>query len=198
MLTYIAKRLSSFFIGKNFVSEEDREVYDYCFEVMITTVINMLVLLIIGFISKSLIPTILFSISFILMRASAGGFHAETHIGCFLVLMSVYGIYLVLLETMSCKHLNGLMALMSVLSIGLVVVLAPVGNANKEYSEFEHRKLKLKSRCFCISVICLVWGLHNLLNVKYLFSITSGICAVSISLIAGKLKNNYQKKEGKM
>lgn len=40
MLTYIAKRLSSFFIGKNFISEEDREIYDYCFEVMITTVIK--------------------------------------------------------------------------------------------------------------------------------------------------------------
>lgn len=48
MLARFSKMLSSFFISKKLIEEDEREVYDYCFEIMLSTILNFLVVLVIS------------------------------------------------------------------------------------------------------------------------------------------------------
>lgn len=66
MLTHMAQELSSFFISKAIIKEEEREVYDYCFEIFLATIINFFSIITLAFISKTVLPTICFIAGFIL------------------------------------------------------------------------------------------------------------------------------------
>ena len=78
MLTRMAQGLSSFFISRNIIKEEDKLVYDYSFEILLSTVINLLAVIVLAYICKVVVPTIFFLLGFIAIRTTAGGFHAET------------------------------------------------------------------------------------------------------------------------
>lgn len=109
MLTFMAQRLSSFFILKKIIKEEERAVYDYCFEVFLSTVINFMAIVILAFASRTVIPTIFFLVGFIGLRVTAGGFHAETPIGCFFDIDELiwYVSILTMGDTRFCHKHNG-------------------------------------------------------------------------------------------
>ena len=43
-----AENISSFFIDKSVISENDRKVYNYCFELLISESINILIVLVVS------------------------------------------------------------------------------------------------------------------------------------------------------
>lgn len=193
MLTHIAQRISSFFISKNLIQEEERKIYDYSFEILLSTIINFLAVVMLAFASQTVIPTIWFLIGFMAIRATAGGFHAETHIGCFLILMGTYGAYLVILLLLSNSALNVLTIVFSIISWLLVVILAPVEDHNRTFSTDEYRKFMIISNITVSIVLCISFVLVLFFEkMKWGFSIAAGMHIVSLSLIAGKLKNRLR------
>lgn len=57
MLTKIAQSMSSFFIRSNTISAEDRVVYDYCFEILLSTILNLALIAVIAIFNKALLLT---------------------------------------------------------------------------------------------------------------------------------------------
>ena len=195
MLTHMAQRISSFFISKDIVPEEERSIYDYSFEILLSTVMNFLAVMIIAFFSHTVIPTIWFLIGFMAIRATAGGFHAETHVGCFLILMCTYGGYLLGLLWLSNSVLTVLTVVFSIISWLLVVILAPVEDHNKTFSKDEYRKFK-KTSNIAVSVVLAISFVFVLFfeKVTWGYSIAAGMHIVSLSLIAGTVKNKVRKR----
>ena len=70
-----------------------------------------------------------------------------------------------------------------------------VEDINKKFTKKEIVKFKLRSNVtvvivVLISVLCVaIWGKN-----KYAFSIATGMCVVSLSLVAGTVKNRLRKK----
>ena len=48
MIQKISKRLTTFFVNKKNIAEVDREIYDYSFEIFISTLLNLIILIVIG------------------------------------------------------------------------------------------------------------------------------------------------------
>lgn len=78
MIAKLAQKMTAYFIKKNVINEEEKETYDYCFEVLIATVINLVILVMLGILTRRCIETAIFCVLFMLLRGAAGGYHANT------------------------------------------------------------------------------------------------------------------------
>lgn len=193
MLTRIAQGLSSFFISRKIIKEEERLVYDYSFEIFLSTIFNFLAVAVLAFVSRTIIPTIWFLVGFIAVRSTAGGFHAETHIGCFLIMLFSYVTYLLLILMLSNSALSIITVLFCISSWMLIFILSPVEDYNKPFSKEEHKKFKIVSNTTVVIASIVAFLFIFLEKEKWGFSIAAGICVVSLSLIAGTVKNKLRK-----
>ena len=130
MIAKLARKMTEYFIKKNVIKEEEKDTYDYCFEVLIATVINLIILVVLGIFTKRYIETAIFCVFFMLLRGAAGGYHANTHAGCLLTLLIVYGILLATL-LLSSNILFYAGIFLFVIALIIFIIIAPVDNKNK-------------------------------------------------------------------
>lgn len=151
MLTGLCQIIVDFFIREDIVSEEQRDIYQYGFELCISTLIGLLIVLAIGVFSGRFIESVIFYIVFCLTRTFCGGFHAHSHLLCkatlSCVLILVLGLDLVL-NNIECYY----WFILYLYSLIIVSAFSPIENPNKRLTSSD------KKRCKIISIIfMMVW-----------------------------------------
>lgn len=191
MLTRMSKSISSFFIKNGSISAEDRNVYDYCFEILLSTILNLVLILLIAIFSKTLSFTTFYIVGFMLVRRTAGGYHADSHWSCVSILLGAYTVYLLLLKSIPTSILNILSFLFIFFAVLLVYTLSPIEDQNKSFSCEETKYFKRKSRLWIVALAVLAIALTALIpHLRFGFSLSAGMLTVALSLIAGKIKNH--------
>ncbi len=82
MIAKLSRIIADFFVRQKVVPEEQREVYEYGFELSISSVIGILIVLAIGLVSRRFWESVVFYIVFCFTRLFTGGYHAPNHILC--------------------------------------------------------------------------------------------------------------------
>ena len=82
MITKLSHIIADFFIYKKFIPEEQREVYEYGFELSISSLIGIIIVLAIGLISRKFWESVVFYTVFCFTRLFTGGFHAQSRLIC--------------------------------------------------------------------------------------------------------------------
>lgn len=82
MISYLSKSITLFLLHNKIVDEEKRSVYEYGFEVMISTVIGFVLTFISGLIFDELLSSMIFYAMFVIVRQYTGGYHADSHLKC--------------------------------------------------------------------------------------------------------------------
>ena len=144
----MSKKISSFFILNDIIKEEDKEVYEYSFELLLSTILNFVAVIIIALITRKILEATLFVLGFVPLRTLAGGYHASTHFRCFMILLFTYSVFLLTVFFIPIKFIEPAMIVMILCSILLVFILSPVEDSNKPLSEEETKLFKRKSRRF--------------------------------------------------
>ena len=189
MLTEISKMMTHFFIRKNVIAEEDKDTYEYCFEIFVSTIVNLLSVVIIAIATGMYLQTVLFLTTFMLFRSCAGGYHADTHFRCFLILMVVYGVLLILLTFVSLNVLSVVSLVFIIVSSILTILFAPVEHINNPMSKIKRGKLRVKSLCLLVLVSVIAIVLLHFNHVVEGFSLAYGMTAVLLSCMLGNIKN---------
>ena len=101
MLQKISKSMAHFFVVQNVSKPEYEAVYAYGAEILLSTVINGCIAAAIAILTKTVFPSLIFLLVFILMRRTAGGYHADTHIGCMAILVLVHLAFVILIKNIS-------------------------------------------------------------------------------------------------
>jgi len=189
MITRLSRNVSSFFIRQGTISEEDRDVYEYSFEVLFATALGFITVIIIALISRTVLYTLLFLLGFIPLRMVAGGFHAKNHFKCFIALMIVYTTFLVLLFILPASYISVIIFLCAIASLLLVFLLAPSEDKNKPISsKNSFEQLKKNSRILIIIyVVAITLFVIFLPDVRIAFSISIGVACVGVSLFINYL-----------
>lgn len=145
-----AENISSFFIDNSVISENDRKVYSYCFELLISELINILIILAVAILSKQYVNIAVFLIAFLLLRKWTGGYHANTHYGCTLILFLILTLFIVseIVLSYNAKYILQFFNIFT--SLPIICIFAPVDNSNKPIKD-EQRK-KFKTYCIIITV----------------------------------------------
>lgn len=64
---------------ENIITDNDVEMYEYGFQITMANIINFVVVLLIGILSKSLLYSLMFYFVFVSMRIYCGGYHAKSY-----------------------------------------------------------------------------------------------------------------------
>ena len=145
IITKFCHIIVNFFIRKNIFPEEQREIYQYGFELWVSSAIGILVVLAIGIISGRFWESIIFYIVFCFTRLFSGGFHAPTYLLCKLTFASVL-ILVLALDWLLCDIVDYYWYVLYLYSFIIICRFAPVENSNKKLTEHE----KVRSKVICI------------------------------------------------
>ena len=183
MIASQAKRISSFCISNGVIDERDREKFDYCYEVFLSTLLNFAAVLLIGLATGSLWHTVVFMLVFAVLKSTAGGYHADSHIVCFAETVGTFLLYRFIAFAVPAGIVPVISGSFAVFSVITVFLLAPVGTENKPLGRRQSGQLKRDSR-----LIVTLSLLFLPVSPQWPFSVSFAASAVSFSLILGKVK----------
>ncbi len=198
MLHKLSQKITDHYVKKNKIDDSERDIYEYCFEVLLSTFLNLLAIIILAVATGLYLETLCFTISFMTLRGTAGGYHAKTHWGCFLMLMLVYAVFAVTLFFIPKEILRYLSIGFATVGGIAILILSPVDNVNNQFTIEQTKKYKRKTLVFmAVFLVAYVIMIFFDVTIRYAYSISFVMLAVSISLFAGWIKNLiYEKNNG--
>lgn len=195
----ISKKIVTKLIPLDAINENDREIYEYCFEILISTAVIILTVIAIGAIVNKILCSILFLASFILTRRFCGGYHAKHHFTCWLTTIFNQSIFLVLLFICPENFVFLAIIILNILSLILIFWLSPIENEHNPLTDEEikcHRR-----RSIILILLCTVFNAVSFFFLNsysfYIFSINFGIFSVSFSLLVAKIESDIKNKKNK-
>lgn len=142
MINKLALDITDFFILKGILKKEQREMCIYGLDLIISAIVNVIVIILVGSIVAEIKYAIVFLIIMIVLRTYTGGYHANTHIGCNIVFISVYLLSVCIMKMHKYEYID--IVVWTLVAIGLVIVAlrSPISNKNKMLTEVEREKYK--------------------------------------------------------
>lgn len=139
-------------------SDNEKEIYAYSIEVLLSLFINFIILSITAYILKKQFELIVFIVFFSGLRSYAGGYHAKTHVECIVLSFCLFVISA--LSSIYLLEYDKIILILGILfSVIMVFALAPTESENKPLSKKKRVKNKRISRIIVlllsVSAICL-------------------------------------------
>lgn len=188
MLVRIVKRMVLFFYENNVIKKDDMEIYEYGLELLLSSILQIIAVLLISVVVGKLLVTIMFLLAFCTLRTFAGGYHAETHFKCFIILLFVYSTFLALIFFLNQDAMRIAAIVFSSFSTILVFVWAPIDSENKPLTSDEKNRYR-KISISIIFVQTLLIITMALFNIQIMFSVSFGQLATASSLAVVKIIN---------
>ncbi len=166
-------------IENNTIKEEDKEIYAYGLKQAIITFFNIVLAIIIGFIFKLPLQSLLFLLLYVPIRSYAGGYHARTQKLCYFLSILMTVVVLYLYDAVPWTNLTVIIT--AAVSALVIFILAPIGDKNKPLDQLE-TKVYRKKTLIILSVELLILAGAMLLNISTIY-IISVLVFVSLALM---------------
>lgn len=194
MISKLSNQITKYLLKKNVISDEETELYDYGLFMIISYIVFFLVSILFGMVLNIPFSSMLFYISFCLVRNFAGGIHANSEIKCDIITTISILISEILIKFFIDYSLVSIAFVMLIISSICLCVIKPVATSQKEISQQEklhfHKKvIALTALVLIISAISLIIGVYNIT-----ISLSVGLSLASILLMIGKLKQKLRRK----
>ena len=183
MIASQAKRISSFCISNGVIDERDREKFDYCYEVFLSTLLNFAAVLLIGLVTGSLWHTVVFMLVFAVLKSTAGGYHADSHIVCFAETVGTFLLYRFIVFAVPAGIVPVISGSFAVFSVITVFLLAPVGTENKPLGRRQSGQLKRDSRLIALT-LCFGTQLEPSVSIVLIFLLLFLVSSFLFSFLA--------------
>ncbi len=194
MISKLSNQITKNLLKRNVISDEEKELYDYGLFMMISYIVFFLISILFGLVLNILFSSILFYISFCLVRNFAGGAHANTEIKCDIITTLSIFVSEILIKIFVEYSFISVAFVLQLISTICLCAIKPVATSQKEISKKEklhfHKKVVLLTiSALIISVASMTFGVYNIT-----FSISVGISLANTLLIVGKLQLNKSSK----
>ena len=137
MVNYLVERIIEFQKKYEIINDEEKDIYQVGYELLISKSLSILMMIIIGIIQNNLVIVLGFTCIFASLRQYSGGYHFNTAEKCILfsVLLCVLG--LPLMEFLMKKSNGNLLLLIEFCSIAIIWKCSPIPSKNKGLSANE-------------------------------------------------------------
>ena len=123
-----SSKLIEFFVSNDLIKNEDKEIYKYAVNIILSSLIHIATVMIIGLCFNLFIESLVFYFSFIAIRKFAGGYHAKTPVRCYLFSFASNIIILCLVKWLS--SINTLFIfifiIFELLCVVLILLISPL------------------------------------------------------------------------
>lgn len=176
-------------ITHEIVKKNDRELYEYSFEVFISTAAILLTMLILSIVFDKELFSLLFVMGFAITRKVSGGYHAKNHRNCYFATIVNYILFILIITKIQYDVIHLLQYALLMLSTILISLFAPVEDLNKPLNADEKRKYRSRSIIFILTtdIILFFFIFHKFFQYEVL-SLIIGVFSVAFYLILGKTK----------
>lgn len=140
MLDTFIRKSTEYLIQNRVIDEDDRDVYEYGFHNLYNNIIDVASIVIISVWLNQVPQTILYHISFVFLRNTAGGYHAKTHLQCFIISSAIW---LTSLLAISKIGSPGVCISLAALSTSLIWLKGPVEHESSPMSLKKRRRMKV-------------------------------------------------------
>lgn len=189
---YIAEKITNKLLTMQLVTDEEKDLYVYGFQQGFLLLFNMITIIIIGFFFNMVWQSVVFMVSYSLLRAYAGGYHTSTQLRCYI--FSV-GMIILVLWLINRFPWNGINVFITTAIASIIIFnLAPVEDKNKPLCQLEQAVFKKQTNIILrnlLGLIILLWFI-GLKQVSICISVA--LLVLSIMLILGKIKNTIEMK----
>lgn len=193
MCEKLSLRVTNKLVKLKIINIKDFDVYKYGFELLISLVSTIAIIIVISAIVGKFGKTVIYLTGFFCVRAICGGFHAKHHYSCFIITILTYIIFLLLDSLLyivpNIRIFLGALVLLSFISI---ICLAPVEHPNNPMTMYRKRKSKVLSVAFSI-VLLLIFAAAFKLNAltKIFSSFFIGVFIASVSIIVAEIEKSF-------
>lgn len=147
MLEKCIIRLIEYQIRQGILEEKDKRLYQYGYQVMVEYAANLLMAVLIATVFHAYGIVFIFTLAFMLVRSYAGGYHAKTGLGCF-ILSALMQIAVILGVRMLCgiEPVNQGIFGTEIIMLIYIWNRIPVPVKNKPMSESERLHFQKRAR----------------------------------------------------
>ena len=183
----LANTLTDYYVRKNVIPEDKREIYSYGFKLIIADAINYIIIISLGIVFNRLIENIIFLITLCGLRQFSGGFHAKTFWLCRLSMITTCLCVMLLTDIVTYTGFEIIIATsVNAISVTFIMIVAPVIHPNKPLSDKQECSNKIKSviTSIFLSVVSIIIIVFT--DMKCGVTISMTLLSVVILMIIGK------------
>jgi len=185
--------MTKYLIDNEKIENEDYHLYLYAFEVLISSISNIVIILLIGVLLNRFIETLLFLIFYCPIRQFAGGFHTENYRRCLLFFMTIYISNIFLIDKLISLKVTMPIVVITFISYIGISFLVPQEHRNNPLSIEERKKYKkiVKYIISFLLVISII-GINLSITYEYGVYLSSVMVWIFIMLILGIVKKEVR------
>lgn len=192
MIEALAEKIAKFVCTYTKADNQMLDVYKYGIEVTISTLLNIVCVIIVSIMMSDIKSGIIFIAVHFIIKPFVGGYHAKTYLMCnvmfTLAFLVVYFSNCLFLQIKEAEIQKVIIESLFLLSLIPIIAFAPVHNQNKPLSEKEAKKYRIIG--ITMSVFLGFIGLILFLFDMYIGSlITITIVVISLMMLIDKKSN---------
>ena len=175
------------------VKQAETEIYNYCFEVLLGNVAYYGTIVLLSILTRQYAFMLCYTIGFLLIRHTSGGYHAQSHLRCYVLSLTVYLMTLAIWRYFPWQA--GVVVLGSCSALILLWILGPVEHENKPLTAKEivtyKRRSKRSSLILALGIV-LLCGVQQV-EIAAIFML--GFISAVLSGAAGQIVNKRRERE---
>lgn len=179
MITRSAKKLTEILVKEEIVPYKSREIYEYGMELIISTVLNLVLVLFIGALFHAVGEGVCYFLILATIRTQSGGYHANSYLRCSALYCLLFLITIALSEIADYFAINPVLPILCLLiNTCYIWRCAPVLHLKElDHEEKKHAKRKATLRCLIWTIASVALGA---VDKQLLYAVTVTISIVSI------------------
>lgn len=190
MIKLLSDKITYFLEDSKLIESEDNEVCSYGLEVLISSLINLILVLALGIILNKFLQTLVFVSCYCYIRQFSGGYHASSHGKCILTFLCMYLITILIAGNINDIHLKAVIISISILNWISIYLLAPAEHANNPLNSYELVKNQKNARIrVTLFLLFTIIGLQIQQVYEYTLYSALALCWINFMLILQVIKN---------
>lgn len=180
VMNILAVRTADFLLACGAIKQKDISIYRYGLEVLYLSVLEVMSILLLAVWVGNFFETLLYFAAFIPLRLFAGGYHANTRLGCYFVSLGVYGAFSVVVAFATISYLW--LVLLAMIALVIIWRYAPIVHRNHKISQKDLFSAKSISQNLAL-VELLVVIVVGFFSIQISFVIALSLLSTALSII---------------
>ena len=176
-------KITESFVAKGIITNEEQDICTYGLRQGTIMFLNVLTTIFIGLIFNVLWQCTVFLLAYIPLRPYAGGYHAKTQFRCYFLSIVMMVIIALLIKHIQWNEIT--IIIFTLVSSGIIFLLAPVGDSNKPLDEKETHVYRKKSRLILLFEIFIICVFIRLKYREASIAVMLSITVLAVALILG-------------
>lgn len=180
---HLSDTITHFLLKSEAIKQDEREIYIYGYEVIISTFMDIIALLVIGTLCRRICETLVFIVVFVSVRQYTGGLHAHTKAGCvFITTMTLCVSFILNTFIINSRFRAGYCVVACLAALMTAIWRAPVENDNKPLDREEKMRYK-RAAIGIITFYAVIIGIFIYIKPFYAVNISTILLEICLLMI---------------